>query len=50
MAQGAWQSDVTTSYNIKGIPRFMLIAENGKILNANAPRPSSEGIREVLLN
>lgn len=50
MAQGDWKSDVTTAYNIKGIPRFLLIDEAGKIVSANAPRPSAENIKEVLLN
>ena len=50
MADGAWKSDVATSYNIKGIPRFMLIDPEGNILSANAPRPSSDVIKETLLN
>lgn len=49
-ADGDWQSDLTTSYNIKGIPRFLLIDEAGKIISANAPRPSDPSIRDVLLN
>ena len=49
-ADGDWTSDLTTAYNIKGIPRFLLIDEAGKIISANAPRPSDPSIREVLLN
>ena len=49
-ADGDWTSDLTTAYNIKGIPRFLLIDEAGKIISANAPRPSAPNIREVLLN
>lgn len=50
MAENDWQSDIATAYNIKGIPRFLLIDEAGKIISANAPRPSSPTIKEVLLN
>lgn len=50
MANNAWESDVATGYNVKAIPRFLLIDEEGKIISANAPRPSDESIKEVLLN
>ncbi len=50
MAENDWKSDIATAYNIKGIPRFLLIDEAGKIISANAPRPSSPDIKEVLLN
>ncbi|GEM_PF-2454825 len=50
MAEGDWKSDIATAYNIKGIPRFLLIDEAGKIISANAPRPSSPDIKAVLLN
>lgn len=49
-ADGDWKSEITTAYNIKGIPRFLLIDEAGKIISANAPRPSDPSIREVLMN
>lgn len=49
MAEGAWNSDVATSYNIKGIPRFLFIGEDGQIISADAPRPSSDNIKETLL-
>ncbi len=39
-ANGAWESDITKGYNIKGIPRFILINDKGKIYSADAPRPS----------
>ncbi len=41
-ADGAWQSDVANNYNIKGIPRFILIKDDGKIYSADAPRPSDD--------
>ena len=34
-------------YLISGIPRFILLDKEGRIINANAPRPSSN-IRDVL--
>ena len=50
MAEGDWKSEVASSYNVKGIPRFMLIDPEGKILTANAPRPSDPSTKELLLN
>lgn len=50
MAEGAWKSDVAVDYNIKGIPRFMLIDQEGMIISANAPRPSDPKINETLIN
>ena len=35
-------------FAINGIPRFLVIGRDGKILDSNAPRPSSEGITEYL--
>ena len=35
-------------YNINLIPRYMLIDKNGKIVNDNAPRPSSVEILSIL--
>ncbi len=39
-APGAWQSTIIQDYMIKGIPRFILIDREGKIIDANAERPS----------
>ena len=50
MAENAWQSDIASGYNIKGIPRFILIDKDGKIVRADAPRPSSNEIRNLLDN
>lgn len=48
MAPEGWDSDFVQAYKIKGIPRFILIDPNGKIIDPNAPRPSSEQLRETL--
>lgn len=41
IADNAWQSKFVTDYAIEGIPRFILIGPDGKIVNADAPRPSN---------
>lgn len=43
-----WQSDFKFDYAISGIPRFILIDEEGRFINVDAPRPSEEGIRELI--
>lgn len=42
-----WHSDFVRDYNIEGIPRFILLDQEGKIILANAPRPSDEAIRDL---
>lgn len=44
-ANSSRKSDFIDSYKIKGIPRFILLDKEGKIINANAPRPSSKEIK-----
>ena len=48
LADGAWKADVMKNYNIRGIPRFLLIDEAGLIVSANAPRPSSEEVKGLI--
>ena len=36
------------AYKVKGIPRFILLDKGGMIVDANAPRPSSPEVRELL--
>ena len=43
----AWQSDFIKAYKINGIPRFILIDPEGKIVSPDAPRPSSEKLIEL---
>jgi len=46
-AHGAWKSDIAEQYNVSGIPRFILIGKKGEIIDANAPRPSDEKLKEL---
>lgn len=41
-ASGAWQSDFAQHFRVTGIPRFILIDEEGKILDPSAKRPSGD--------
>lgn len=43
-----FKSALCKDYRIDGIPRFMLIGKDGKILNVNAPRPSDDKIIRML--
>lgn len=43
-----WKNDLTDFYQINGIPRFILLDKEGKIINSNAERPS--GNIETVLN
>ena len=43
-----WNSEFIKQYMIKGVPRYILIDPKGKIMNANAPRPSSKKIIQLL--
>lgn len=44
LADNDWNSQFVKEYNITGIPRFILIDPSGKIVKADAPRPSSPTI------
>ena len=46
---GGWESDFAINYEIKGIPRFILLDENGKILASHAPRPDEIEKLEIIL-
>jgi thiol-disulfide isomerase/thioredoxin len=47
-ADNAWESDFVKKYAIDGIPRFILIDTEGKIVSADAPRPSEGKLKELL--
>ncbi|MEP3837705.1 MAG: TlpA disulfide reductase family protein [Algibacter sp.] len=44
LADNAWSSNLIKEYQIKSIPRFILIDPNGNIIAAKAPRPSSANL------
>lgn len=44
---GGWGADICKKYNITGIPRFMLIDKEGKVINTKTFRPS-QNIGELL--
>lgn len=43
-----WTSDFIKAFGINSIPRFILIDPNGKVVKADAPRPSSVSLVELL--
>ncbi len=44
-----WKSSFVQEYAIEGIPRFILIDQEGNIISADAPRPSSDTeIKELI--
>lgn len=47
-ADNDWNSQFVKDYGINGIPRFILIGPDGKVVNANADRPSSANLEKVL--
>ena len=48
LAPGDWKSSIVNKYAIDGVPRFILIDPNGKIVNVDAPRPSKPELKELL--
>lgn len=43
-----WESDFTKAYGIDSIPRFILIDPNGKVVDADAARPSDPALTQQL--
>lgn len=43
-----WYSDFITHFGVTGIPRFILIDPNGKVVQSDAARPSSPKLKEDL--
>ncbi len=49
-ADKSWNSSFIADFSIKGIPRFILIDPEGKIVTPNAPRPSSPKLVDLFTN
>jgi thiol-disulfide isomerase/thioredoxin len=48
-AENNWSSSLVSAFNIRGIPRFIIVGKDGKIIDATAPRPSSgKQLKQVL--
>lgn len=47
-ADNNWNSDFIKAFGINSIPRFILIGPDGKVIFADAPRPSSQGLDSTL--
>jgi len=45
-SDNSWKSKFVQDYKINGIPRFILIDPEGKIVSADAPRPSDDKLIE----
>jgi thiol-disulfide isomerase/thioredoxin len=41
-------SDMARQFKITAIPRYMIIGEDGRVIDANAPRPSDPAMRQKL--
>lgn len=46
---GGWNSDVVKYFGINSIPRYMIIDKSGKLVDANAKRPSHPMLKSDLL-
>lgn len=49
LATDKGQHAISKAYNVNAIPRFMLFDSAGKIVTIDAPRPSEEGILQMLM-
>ena len=47
-AENAFESQFIQDYGIRQIPTFIIVDKEGKIVNADAPRPSSDEITGLL--
>jgi thiol-disulfide isomerase/thioredoxin len=47
-SEGAWNSEIIANYKISGIPRFIIIDKEGKLVDGNAPRPSNPETANIL--
>lgn len=47
LAEGAFQSPFAKAFQITGIPRFILLGKDRRVLDSAAPRPSQEGVEQI---
>jgi len=47
IADNNWKSEFVQNYKINGIPRFILIDLQGKVVSADAPRPSDDKLKAL---
>ena len=43
-----WESEFVVSYGVTGIPRFIIVDPNGKVVSSDAERPSSPELQTKL--
>jgi len=48
IADKDWKSDFILQYEVREIPRFILIDPNGNIVSSDAPRPSNPKLQDKL--
>lgn len=48
IAENGGASQIVSDYNIGSYPHYILIDKDGNLVNANAPKPNSKEIKEVL--
>ncbi len=48
IAESGWTSKIMTDYQIQGIPKYMLISKDGKIVTLEAKKPSSPEIEDQI--
>ena len=44
-----WKSDFVKDYHITGVPRYMVIDREGKIVSLVAPNPANPKLKELIL-
>ncbi len=50
MADAAFNSQISKDYNIRTIPRYIMVDKEGKLIDASAPRPNSDDLKTLLKN
>jgi thiol-disulfide isomerase/thioredoxin len=46
--EGQFWNPVVKTYAIPGVPTYVLIGRDGRIINSNAPRPSSDKLKPMI--